>query len=432
MNKPFVLIEHQCLKESEIGIIEGYNIDFQPTDYLKEPKCLGIDQNFCASYYIGATWLVPKEWAVIVHPKVPNVDFVKMFLAALEVDTENESDYFSKCYGIQFDDPLIETDERLNQLTPLLVLHYISLLERLVNRGLKKDYVVREENLKSKVKGRILFSKHLKKNVFQQRGDRVFCQFQEYTDDIPENRLLKKALLFAERVVNNYSSLRKQIENTDLPTRMAKIDVAFQHVSDDIEVWQVKKLSANKLFKEHSQAVKVAKMLLRRFQYSIDNTNSEQHTTPPFWIDMARLYEMWVYSKLNAVYHGQIEFQVGGHCRTAADYIKKDERLIVDAKYKPHYEDSNRGIIDDIREISGYARDNKILKHLNADEQEIKCVIIYPQPEVLRSEDDWDPNDDCKEIADFACGDLLPQCSPITWFRNVYKISIPLPTMNAE
>ncbi len=419
--------EHDKIDSKWDNKLSAIKFEGNPNDYMGVPKYLGIDQNHCASYYIGASWLVQNKCAVIVHPKIENVDFVKMFLAALEVDTENESDYFSKCYGIQFDEPLIETDERLNQLTPLLVLHYISLLERLVKRGLKKDYVVREENLKSKVKGRILFSKHLQKNVFQQREDRVFCQFQEYTDDIPENRLLKKALLFAERVINNYSSLRKQIETTDLPNRMAKINVAFQHISDDIEVWQVKKLSSNKLFKEHGQAVKVAKMLLRRFQYSIDNANFERHTTPPFWIDMARLYEMWVYSKLNSAYSDEIVFQVDGHCRTAVDFIKKDERLIMDSKYKPHYEDSNKGILEDIREISGYARDNKILKRLNADEQEVKCVIIYPQREIIKSEDGLDSRDDCKEITDFESGDILTQCSKISWFRNFYKISIPLP-----
>lgn len=41
---------------------------------------------------------------------------------------------------------------------------------------------------------------------------------------------------------------------------------------------------------------------------------------------MARLYEMWVWGKLVAAYPEQIEFQVQGHCKTAVDFIKKDEK----------------------------------------------------------------------------------------------------------
>ena len=104
----------------------------------------------------------------------------------------------------------------------------------------------------------------------------------------------------------------------------------------------------------------------------------------------------------------------------------------MDAKYKPHYEDSNRGILNDIREISGYARDRKILKCLGANYDEVKCVIIYPQREILQQEENDDPIDDCKETANFEKGDLLPQCSEIKWFRNFYKISVPLPTQKTQ
>ncbi len=429
------LIEHQSFNSEYIEKIKNLNLAFQQTDYLKEPKYLGIC-DYCASYYIGASWLVNKKLAVIVTPKMKNIDFVTMFLSALEVDTKNESDYFAQCYGIQFEEPTIETDEQLNQLTPLLVLHFVSLLERLVKRGLKKDYIILEENLKTKVKGRLLFTKHLQKNVFQQRSDRVFCQYQEYTDDIPENRLLKKALLFADRIINNYESLKAQSSYFEIQSRLSKLKNRLDGISDKIEPYQVQKLSTNKLFKEYKDAIRVAKMLLRRYDYSISEASQEQHSTPPFWIDMSRLYEMWVFSQLEKAYPGQIQFQVKGHCGTAVDFIKKDERLIIDAKYKPHYDYSNRGIIDDIREISGYARDWKILQKLSITKiysEEIKCLIIYPEPVLFQNEDTLSEKerqdisiDSCKDVTTFD-GKLLDLCSEIKWFSNFYKISIALP-----
>lgn len=418
-----------CDYSSKMEYLYGLKLKFQETGFLKEPKYLGIN-DWTASYFIGAAWLVEKELAVVVTPKVPDIDFIQMFLAALEIDTQKESNYFAQCYGIQFDEPSIETNEELNQLTPLLVLHFISLLERLVKHGLKKDYLLHEENLKAKVKGRILFGKHLKTNVFQQRSDRMYCQYQEYTDDIPENRLLKKALLFSERILDRCDSLKRQSQYPDVQLRLNRLKASFSHISDDIEPYQVQKLSSNKLFKGYKEAIRVAKMILRRFDYSIREASSEQHSTPPFWIDMARLYEMWVWGKLTAAYPEQIEFQVQGHCKTAVDFIKKDEKIILDAKYKPRYEDSNRGILDDIREISGYARDRRILKQLGGDKEqnEIKCVIVYPEPEKLKSdEDDKEADSDCKVVRSFLQDTLLSQCSEIKWFRNFYKISVPLP-----
>ena len=434
------LIEHQSFNSQDIEKIKTLNLTFQQTDYLREPKYLGIC-DYCASYYIGASWLVKNELAVVVTPKMKNIDFVTMFLAALEVDTKNESDYFAQCYGIQFDEPTIETDEQLNQLTPLLVLHFVSLLERLVKRGLKKDYVIREENLKTKVKGRLLSTKHLQNNVFQQRYDRVFCQFQEYTDDIPENRLLKKALLFADKIINNYESLKAQSSFFEIQSRLSKLKNRLDGISDEIEPYQVQKLSTNKLFKEYKEAIRVAKMLLRRYDYSISEASQEQHFTPPFWIDMSRLFEMWVFSQLEKAYPGQIQFQVKGHCGTAVDFIKKDECFIIDAKYKPHYDYSNRGIIDDIREMSGYARDWKILQKLSITKtysEEIKCLIIYPETVVFQNDDTLSEeerkdvsNDNCKDVTSFG-GKLIDLCSEIRWFRNFYKISISLPFIEKQ
>ena len=394
----------------------GLNLKFHETGFLKEPKYLGIN-DWTASYFIGAAWLVPDELAVVVTPKIPNIDFVQMFLAALEVDTQKESDYFAQCYGIQFDEPQIETHEELNQLTPLLVLHFISLLERLLKHGLKKDYLLLEENLKAKVKGRILFGKHLKTNVFQQRSDRMYCQYQEYTDDIPENRLLKKALLFSERILDRCDSLKRQSQYPEIQLRLNRLKASFSHISDEIEPYQVQKLSSNKLFKGYKEAIRVAKMILRRFDYSIREASSEQHSTPPFWIDMARLYEMWVLCRLQKNAVNPIMFQeVGFYGRQVADFVIREESLILDAKYKSKYVEDWVDI-DDIRELSGNARDDRLLPNLQEDYSP-RCIILYPG-----NTDELKPESDVL---------FEQQGRKILHYRNFYKISVPLPVYNDE
>ncbi len=401
---------------SKMEYLYGLNLKFQETGFLKEPKYLGIN-DWTASYFIGAAWLVPDELAVVVTPKMPDIDFVRMFLAALEVDTQKESNYFAQCYGIQFDEPQIETDEELNQLTPLLVLHFISLLERLVKHGLKKDYLLHEENLKAKVKGRILFGKHLKTNVFQQRSDHIYCQYQEYTEDIPENRLLKKVLLFSERILDRCDSLKRQSQYPDLQLRLNRLKASFSHISDDIEPYQVQKLSSNKLFKGYKEAIRVAKMILRRFDYSIREASSEQHSTPPFWIDMARLYEMWVLHRLQKLGINPIMFQEAGfYGRQVADFVIREENLILDAKYKPKYVEDWVDI-DDIRELSGNARDDRLLPNLPEDYSP-RCIILYPGN-----------TDELKPESDIL---FEQQGQKIPHYRNFYKISVPLPIYNNE
>ena len=401
---------------SKMEYLYGLKLKFQETGFLKEPKYLGIN-DWTASYFIGAAWLVEKELAVVVTPKVPDIDFIQMFLAALEIDTQKESNYFAQCYGIQFDEPQIETHEELNQLTPLLVLHFISLLERLVKHGLKKDYLLHEENLKAKVKGRILFGKHLKSNVFQQRSDRIYCQYQEYTEDISENRLLKKALLFSERILDRCDSLKRQSQYPDLQLRLNRLKASFSHISDDIEPYQVQKLSSNKLFKGYKEAIRVAKMILRRFDYSIREASSEQHSTPPFWIDMARLYEMWVLHRLQKLGINPIMFQEAGfYGRQVADFVIREENLILDAKYKPKYVEDWVDI-DDIRELSGNARDDRLLPNLPEDYSP-RCIILYPGN-----------TDELKPESDIL---FEQQGKKIPHYRNFFKISVPLPIYNNE
>ena len=413
---------------------------------IKDVKYLGIvkdGENLKAHYYIGASWFIKDKCAFVVKPKV-DVDYIKLFMTALELNSENEAAYFSNYYYIDFEKPAIKTNALDNVITPLLILHYISLLRHLVSRGLKKGYVVREENLQSKICGRILLQRHLTKNVFAKREDRVYCRFQEFTEDIPENRILKKALSFSVRFINQLPSFKSHLQ--ELTPQLSMIGSAFENVSEDVTIAQVAKVNAGKIFRHYESAIKVAKLILRHFDYSIDNASETAQSVRPFCIDMPRLYEMYVLSLLRKAYGDQIQFQVKGSHKTQVDYIKKseNEKLIIDAKYKPHYSEGNKGILDDIREISGYARDEKILKVLGWKPEEEsakgnyfpKCLIIYPDSSTRFK---WEKGDDRAEkdeekitemIGDFPKEKILSEAShykKIPGFEDFYKIAVPLP-----
>ena len=115
LRTPIVITEHQTYVPSEdfdiYSFLTAHNVELPgiPADYMGTPQCLAIDSTLTASYYIGATWLVERELPVIVLPKIPNIDYLEMFMAALSVDSKHGEGYFSKCYGIDFDKSPIET-----------------------------------------------------------------------------------------------------------------------------------------------------------------------------------------------------------------------------------------------------------------------------------------------------------------------------------
>lgn len=417
MMKVAIIKEHEKLADELIKKLQNSSFLPKPNkEYLGAPNKLNIDKNYQASYFVGATWL-SDDIAVVIKPKIENIDFIDIFKRALKIDDKKASEYFAKCYGVDTNAPFVETNADFSMLTPLLILHYIYLLKRLVKNGLRKDYITKSENLKAKVKGRVLLSKNLQKNISQKRDDRLMCVYSEHSVDTLENRLLKKALVIAKQNLN-------QAKLSEYCVKINQLLARFFGVGDEIELSQIKHFRSHKIYKEYNDALRVAKMIIRRFESVLDESSSDENKIPPFWIDMSRLYEMYVYSKLLALPNAKnLKFQVRGHCGTAVDYtaIIDDENWIIDAKYKPRYDGSNGGILADIREISAYARDTKILGALDADESEIKCLIIHP--EKLAKNELTDNQDELKDKVNFAkLDDKLSKK-----FRNFYKLIVALP-----
>lgn len=414
-DKVFHLREHDFFAPGHLAYIASLNLDFAETDYEGEPKYLGITQDFRASYYVGAEWLT-SEKAVVVTPKMPDIDHIAMFITALRFAPS--SGYFSKFYGINYTGQKIESEKLDGILTPLLIIHFLFSVRQLLEKGLKKGYVSREENLRTKVKGKILVSGQYSRNIVNHRPDRILCSYREYSADIPENRLVKKALLFAKRSLSALPAFLSHRIYPEINRMVYSSLVAFEGVSDNIDAGGVRMVSKNKLFGYYESTIRLARQLLRRYDYSIDNIAGEKNMIPPFWIDMSRLYEVYVYGLLQRAYPGQIKFQVKGHYGTAVDFLKMDEGLIMDTKYKPHYKRSDAGCLDDIRAISGYARDEYILRELNIDRKDTvpDCMVIYPEME------------DCCPIKAFT-GDkpLIPASTDIKGFHRFHKICVPVP-----
>lgn len=351
--------------------------------FVKEGSWKAQENECELTYYIGLDWIVPKQSALYVAPKLdknsPRTNYLKMLHDSL---TNIETIAFAdSLYQIHFDEPLIEVDKNQDLLTPLLMIQYLKSLESIVKKGLKKSYYRVERDLKSRVKGKVLIGTHIKRNILKNRFLNTTCAYEEFGVNSPENKLLKKALIFTQNYLNGVHTGVDDIQNV-----FNYILPSFNQVRDDISMSIVKQSRFNAFYKEYEQGIKLAKLILKRFGYNFQQTQATKVKLPPFRIDMTKLFELYVLKQLREEYGREVVFQFKGNYGDC-DYLLLDQKVVVDAKYRTAYQaESIKPISDNIRQLSGYARDTKIRAKLGiTDKHVIKCLIIYPDQTVSES-----------------------------------------------
>ena len=374
-----------------------------------------------AGYYIGALWLVKHKKFVYIEPKMnkkqiaegspiqeeewAEIDYLKMLLSITVLDPKDTRDLIK----IYWDEPQITIEQQKDTLTPFLMVQFLLLLKRIVRKGLKKSYYTVEENLNSRIKGKIQLGKHLKQNVFKNKLTAHVCRYQEFGMDSLENRFLKKVLQFIISFKNTHPNY---FAGNDKSIRelITYCSPYFELISEEIDVENLKKLTPNTFFKEYEEAIRIGKHILKRFSYNITETTQQKVTIPPFWINMPKLFELYVYKKLQEQFRGREEVLY----HFIADYTELDfllntpeYKMVIDAKYKTIYKNSRD--IDDIRQVSGYARLKAVYNEFEIEENKlIDCLIIYPS-----LEENKDLNiENKKEISEY---------------RNIYKLSVSIP-----
>jgi len=335
---------------------------------------------FETSYFVGVDWIIENELPIYVKPKLDDdtseVNYVKMLFDVLK-EPENYNHLDQLC-EINFEKPSIAIEQKQDLLTPLLLIQYINILKKIVQKGLKKSYYSVTKNLNAKVKGKILINETIKKNHFNNKMLFNYCQYSEFGINSIENKVLKKALAFSIAAMQNL----KGIDISALNGLVNYIKPAFVNVDNEVNIEELKSIKPNRLYKEYEQALKFAKHILRRFGYNISTANSTIIKTPPFWIDMSKLFELYVFSKLKErfTHHKEVTYHKKFNYLEPDFIIKSKDgltKMVVDAKYKPQYQNGNINT-EDIRQISGYARLNKVYDFLDfEDDKIIDCLVVY-------------------------------------------------------
>lgn len=282
---------------------------------------------------------------------------------------------------IDWEDKEIEITQKQDLLTPFLVVQFLNLLKEITRKGLKKSYYKKQENLRNRVKGKILVGEQIKQNIFKNRLTNTVCEYQVFGEDSLENRFLNKVFIFCTNYVENHNIYFK--EKNNISWFINYIRPSFEHIGTDINLQEIRNYKHNPFFKEYKEAIKIGQQILKRFSYNITKTTEEKISTPPFWIDMPKMFELYVYAQLlkdnpelNAD-NFNYQFSTNGN---NLDFLicTRDKKIVVDTKYKLKYNYSQ--IHEDIRQVAGYARLNKVRNQSPQSSDEVPCLIIYPKP----------------------------------------------------
>lgn len=349
--------------------------------YEFDPNPDSFRDGFFSYFRIGAEWIDQEQtYPLIVVPKLKNIDFIEMFMTCLQ---DNEvSDNFSAIYDIDFEAKPIKSRTLNSILSPLLVIQFLMSVKLIATKGLRKGYITCTEVL-PKVRGRVNLRQTERRAMYGHR-EQIHCTYNEYSIDIPENRLLKRVLFISRDMISLMSEHKSYTTLSAMCNHCLSI---FENVSNDYSD-KMPIIKSNKLYHEYSEAIRIAKTILHHQDILTNkNSNDSHNMVPVFRIDMALLFEHYALAQLRKAFgKTSVLYQAKGfRGRYIADFLIKQDnmKIIADSKYVD-FKDNTVAKPEYIKQLSAYSRDMTILSLLDynvTDEDSIPvvpCLIVYP------------------------------------------------------
>ncbi len=128
-------------------------------------------------------------------------------------------------------------------LLEVFIREFLLAVEHVVKRGLRSGYTIKRDNLLM-LRGKLQMADHLRLNVC--RRDRFFTEFDEFSTDRPENRLLHTALrrVLTWTVANSNQQLARELcfvfadvplsSHTSLDFQKVRLDRGMTHYADGL------------------------------------------------------------------------------------------------------------------------------------------------------------------------------------------------------
>jgi 5-methylcytosine-specific restriction enzyme subunit McrC len=164
--------------------------------------------------------------------------------------------------------------------------YFLAEVETIYKHGLRKDYRTIQENL-NKVKGKILFTNHLKKNAIHQ--ERFFVEHKIFDANNRLNQILFKALIILKNIAHNPKHF----------IRINKLLLNFEGISEkNVDSLWFENLRHDRNTERYKAAVNLAKLIILR--YNPDMKGGPENVLS-IMFDMNLLFENYIFRKLKAV-----------------------------------------------------------------------------------------------------------------------------------
>ena len=325
-----------------------------------------------------------------VGPKFAEMDYLGMFLQCAAHPVVGE--HMHGCLRFWPEQPPIETDNAPD-FCGLVAAAFLRELNELHRRHLRRNFVRETENLRGKVKGKILTMENIRRNFSRGRGDRIVCAYQSISDDIRENRILRAALeRVAVFVARNPVYLAPR-SGGEVMSRWIRAGRAALRGVSVVPVAASDHQSARTrgAFAHYKSPLRLARAVLESSGFDMEQ--SRPASVSPFALNSAELFECWAWLRLKEKYPGRrIEYNrdiaaVSGVVSVRPDfYIPADNEepaMILDAKYKLAPE-SVRDILDnnrnDIYQVVSYSNHRNLRDKLRVgSDGQVELVLLYPQ-----------------------------------------------------
>jgi 5-methylcytosine-specific restriction enzyme subunit McrC len=244
---------------------------------------------------------------------------------------------------------------------------FLSETETLFKHGLRKNYRVKRVNL-NKVKGKILFTKHISINAFHK--ERFYIEHKIFDANNKLNQILYKALIVLKTITHN--------PNHNI--RINKLLLNFEGLTDqNITSRWFETLKFDRNTERYRQALTLAKLIILRYSPDLKGGNEN---VLAIMFDMNLLYENYIYRKLKAIQsNSEIPLiQIREQNRTPfwesrglrADILieTKGKRFVIDTKWKVLNDDKPSD--NDLKQMFAYNL------HYDTD----LSILLYPKTSI--------------------------------------------------
>jgi 5-methylcytosine-specific restriction enzyme subunit McrC len=374
----FTVVSKEDFEDLEQFIEEytGAEGDSDAFDFMRISKRRSVGEVISFNNYVGLIQ-TKKGFQVQVLPKIDydveedsgHEKTKKIFLGMLS----SMKDFPGKTFN----------DASLNvgkmNLYELFIAMYIKEVQVLVKHGIRSYYVQKEDNLNC-LKGKLLFSQHIKQNMAHK--EKFYVCFDDFNMDTPENRIIKATL---EKLLRITTSARNSKDIRQLLPSFEMIDASRNYEAD------LSLITINRNTKDYELLIKWAKIFLFNKSFT---TFSGQERSRALLFPMESVYESYIAKQIKHVFgnegwdvsaqdHSYHLFSEPKRFALRPDIVVKNDTatIVMDTKWKRlvDLDSKNYGISQaDMYQMYAYS------KYYNSPE----IWLLYPMTNDMREHEE--------------------------------------------